>query len=368
MQEKITIEKITDKIECHFPLQYATDFDNVGLLVGDKNSEITGVLITLDTTEKVVEEAIKNDCNFILSFHPIIFSGLKKITGRNYVERAVMKAIKNDIAIYAIHTALDVFKKGVSYKMAQVLGLENLQILIPEKNTLLKLTTYTPLESAEKVRKAMLDAGAGRIGDYSDCSFNLKGIGTYKGGKNTNPHIGEPNVLQQVEEASVGVVFERHLTPQILKALFATHPYESVAYDMIPLENKHPEIGMGMLGDFSKSLTEIDFLDRLKNIFGTPALRHSQLLDRSISKVAVLGGAGSFAIEKAIALGADAYVSADFKYHDFFKAEGKILLVDIGHYESEQFTKDLLFDFMHENFTKLSTKITTLRTNPVFYS
>ena len=368
------IKEITQFIEELSPLAYAEDFDNVGLLVGDFETKVTGILVTLDCLEETVDEAIQSKCNLIVSFHPIIFSGLKKINGKNYVERAVIKAIKNDIAIYAMHTALDNTNRGVSDKMADVLGLKNKKVLIPKAKTLKKLTTYVPPSSAEEVRQALFEAGAGNIGKYSHCSFNASGEGTYLGNEESDPAVGEKEVMQQVSELLITVIFDSHLEAKLLRALRKSHPYEEIAFDIITVDNRHPEIGMGMVGDLAEETGTKQFLSSLKSTFGTPVLRHSRLSSRTIRKVAVLGGSGSFAIEDAIASGADVYVTSDLKYHDFFRAENRIVLVDVGHYESEQFTKNLLADYLTKKITNFAPALPAGRvvlsknsTNPINY-
>ncbi len=362
------IKQITEIIEELCPLAYAEDFDNVGLLVGSPDQEVTGVLVTLDCLEKTVEEAIDSKCNLIVSFHPIIFSGLKKINGNSYVERTVIKAIKNDIAIYAMHTALDNSIRGVSDKMAEVLGLTNRKILIPKPKTLKKLSTYVPPSAAEAVRQALFEAGAGNIGNYSHCSFNAPGEGTYLGDESSQPAIGEKEVLQKVSELLITVIFDSHLQGEILKALRASHPYEEIAFDIITVDNSHPEIGMGVIGELEKEEETTEFLNRLKSTFGTPVIRHSDPVAAHVKKVAVLGGSGSFGIQRAVSAGADVYVTSDLKYHDFFKAENKILLVDIGHYESEQFTKDLIYNYLQEKFPNIALHLSKVNTNPIKYA
>ena len=342
----IHIKDITDYIELLAPLHYAESFDNVGLLIGDSKAKVTGVLVTLDTLENVVDEAIANNCNLIVSFHPIIFTGLKKINTTNYVERTVTKAIKNDIAIYAIHTALDNCFKGVSAKMAEMLGLESLKILTPKSGLIKKLSVYVPEKQSDAVRNALFSAGAGSIGNYEDCSYNLKGLGTFKGKENSNPTKGIPGELVQEVEVLTTVIFEKHLESNIIQKLKEVHPYEEIAYEIVTTNNSHQRIGMGMIGELNPKMNENDFLQSIKETFKTGMIRHSGMLGKNIHKVAVLGGSGSFAIENAKKMGADVYVSADFKYHDFFKAENKILLVDIGHYESEQYTKNLMVDYL----------------------
>ena len=363
----MTIKDITDSIEEIAPLHYAEDFDNVGLLIGNYSTAVTGVLVTLDTLENVVDEAIANKCNLIVSFHPIIFSGLKKLNGSSYVERVVIKAIQHNIAIYAIHTALDNSVKGVSAKMAEVLGLKNTKILLPKSGMIQKLTTYVPNKDAEKVRKALHKAGAGDIGNYSDCSFNMQGVGTYRGNENSNPTLGEKGTFHTENETFISVVYEKHLENDILQALFKAHPYEEVAYDIVTTNNRHQHIGMGMVGELENELSEKDFFKNLKKRFNLESIRHSKLLNTPIKKIAVLGGSGSFAIDAAKHSKADIYISADFKYHEFYKAENQLILADIGHYESEQFTKNLLADYLTEKFRNFAIILSKSNTNPINY-
>ena len=361
------IKDVTNYIEELAPLAYAEDFDNVGLLIGDYNTKVTGVLVTLDTLEETVDEAIAQNCNLIVSFHPIVFSGLKKINGNNYVERVVLKAIQNNIAIYATHTALDNVNNGVSAKMCEVLGLQNCKTLIPKKGIIKKLTTYVPIAEAENLREKLFEAGAGAIGNYDNCSFNIDGKGSYRGNKNSNPTLGEKGKVTFTEETSISVTFDSYLEGKILQALFNTHSYEEVAYEIITLNNSNQNVGMGMIGEFSDTMDEKEFLTFVKKTFKTDCVRHSELLNKKIKKVAVLGGSGSFAIKNAIKAKADAYISADFKYHEFFTAEKKILLADVGHYESEQFTKNLLFDYLSEKFSTFAIILSEKSTNPIHY-
>ena len=369
-----TVKHITTQIEELCPLTYAEDFDNVGLLVGDEQQTVTGVLVTLDCLETTIDEAIQNDCNLIVAFHPIIFKGLKKLNGKSYVERTVIKAVKNDIAIYAMHTALDNSFKGVSAKMAEMLDLENTQVLLPQKGHLRKLTTYVPENSVDEIREALFQAGAGHIGNYSHCSFNLRGEGTYLGNEHSDPTVGEKGKLETVGEHFISVIFERHLEPNILKALDDTHPYEEVAYDIVGLENIHDRIGMGMIGELKQALSPHNFFENLKRTFGLQIIRHSEITKNEIKKVAVLGGSGSFAIEAAIKSGADIFITADLKYHDFYRAEEKLILADIGHYESEQFTKNLLVEYLTKKITNFAPALPEGRiilsknnTNPINY-
>ena len=361
------IKDITDYLEELAPLDYAEDFDNVGLLIGNYSDSVTGVLVTLDTLEKTVEEAITKKCNLIVSFHPIIFGGIKKLNGNSYVERVVLKAIQNDIAIYATHTALDNSKNGVSAKISEVLGLKNNKILLPKKGILKKLTTFVPIENAEKLRNALFNAGAGNIGNYDRCSFNIDGEGTYRGNQNSNPTIGKKGENHTENETQISVLYESKNEATILASLQKNHPYEEISYHLLTTENVHQNIGMGMIGDLPTEMEENEFLLFLKERMKTACIRHSNLINKKIKKVAVLGGSGSFAISDAIKAGADAYVSADFKYHEFFKAENKIILADIGHYESEQFTKNLLVDYLTKKFSNFAIVLSEESTNPIYY-
>lgn len=361
------VKEVTSILEEIAPLQYAEDFDNVGLLVGNDDAEVTGVLVTLDTLEVTIDEAIEKKCNLIISFHPIIFSGLKKLNGSNYVERVVIKAIENKISIYAIHTALDNSNEGVSAKMCAILGLKNTQILIPKKNILKKLTTYVPIKNAVDLRDSLFKAGAGNIGNYDACSFSISGEGTFRGNENSNPTLGEKGVLHTEKEIQITVIFELKNEGHILKALKENHPYEEVAYEVITIENSYQNVGMGMIGELTSAKDEKDFLEFLKKTMNTECIKHSALLHKKIKKVALLGGSGSFAIEAAKKAGADVFISADFKYHDFFKAENSILLADIGHYESEQFTKNLIVDFLTKKISNFAIILSEKRTNPIYY-
>jgi len=361
------VQDVIMHLEALAPLVYAEEFDNVGLLVGDKTKEVTGVLVTLDTLEVVVDEAIETNCNLIVSFHPIIFKGLKKITANTYVERVLIKAIEHKIAIFSIHTALDNAFKGANAGLCEILGLKNKAILIPQVGTIKQLTTYVPEKNAEDVRKALFESGAGRVGNYTDCSFNSTGIGTYKGNEQSNPVIGERHCLQKVSELKITVSFEKHLENDVLKTLFSSHPYEEVAYEIITLENNNQHIGMGMIGQLEHPMDETAFLKFVKTCFKCDVIRHSKLVDRPIQKVAVLGGSGSFAIEAAKAAGADAFITSDLKYHDFFSAENKLLLADIGHYESEAHIKNILVAHLKKKITNFAILLSKTNTNPVTY-
>ncbi len=363
----MTIRNITNFIEELAPLQYAENFDNVGLLIGNFNTQISNVLVTLDTLEETVDEAIARNCNLIISFHPIIFSGLKKLNGTTYVERVVLKAIKNNIAIYATHTALDNSFLGVSAKICEILGLQNTKILIPKRGVIKKLTTYVPIDSLEKIRTALFKAGAGNIGNYNNCSFTVNGNGTYQGDENSNPILGKRGEFHTENETFLSLLFESKNEQKILNTLHKHHPYEEVAYNVVTTDNIHQNIGMGMIGELPKPIDETTFLSFLKKRMNINCVRHSSLLRKPIKKVAVLGGSGSFGIPNAINSKADIYISSDFKYHDFFKSEKRILLADIGHYESEQFTKNLLVEYLTKKITNFAVILSEKSTNPIYY-
>ncbi len=361
------LKALTTFLETLAPLAYQESYDNSGLITGDSSREVTAALVCLDSTEEIIDEAIKRKCNLVIAHHPIVFSGLKKLTGRNYIERTVIKAIRNDIAIYAIHTNLDNVYQGVNAKICQKLGLKNPRILSPKKNLFRKLVTYAPTAHAEKVRQAMCDAGAGNIGKYDQCSFNNTGIGTFRAGPDAKPFSGKVGELHREEETRIEVFFEAIREKAILAALMSSSPYEETAYDVYVLENEHSQVGSGMVGELESPLDEKDFLNLLKTTFHTRGLRHTRLTGKKISRVSVCGGSGSFLLNDAIASDSDAFVTADYKYHQFFDADGKILLADVGHYESEQFTKELIFEVIREKFPTFAIHLSEINTNPVNY-
>jgi dinuclear metal center YbgI/SA1388 family protein len=361
------IHQIISVLQEIAPLPYAEDFDNVGLLVGNENQICSGILVCHDALESVITEAIEKKCNLIICFHPILFSGLKKITGNNYVEKSIIKAIKNDIAIYALHTALDNHQDGVNQIFSEALGLINTKILIPKEQFIKKLVTYTTPENATAIRSAMHQAGAGKIGNYENCSFNSVGFSTYQGNEKSNPVIGKKGNLTQTDEVKIEITFEKHLESKILKALFDNHIYEEVAFEIYNLQNKHQNIGMGKIGELENEMPEIEFLNFVKNKLQCGVIRHSTLLNKPIKKVALLGGAGSFAIKNAILAQADIYLTADLKYHDFYQSENQIVLADIGHFESERYIKNYIVDFLTKKFLNFAIVLSEENTNPVYY-
>lgn len=363
----MNIKNIIELLDELAPSSYQESYDNAGLITGNSSLDCTGVICTLDATEEVILEAKQKGCNLVVAHHPIIFGGLKKITGKNYVERAIITAIKNDITIYAIHTNLDNLLTGVNGKMAEKLGLENRQVLLHKQNNLMKLIVFAPIPDAEKVREAIFRAGGGNIGKYSECSFNIKGTGTFKPGEGTNPHIGEAGKRETTDEEKIEVIFPVYLKEKLVSAMTEAHPYEEVAYDLIALSNYFQEVGSGLIGELPEEMDETAFLQVVKQEFDVQVIRHTPLLEKKVKKVALCGGAGSFLIKNALSSGADFYITSDVKYHEFFDAENRMVIADIGHWESEQFTIDLLYDVLHSKFTTFAVQKSEIKTNPVNY-
>jgi dinuclear metal center YbgI/SA1388 family protein len=361
------IQEVIAVLEDLAPPSYQESYDNAGLLTGQAGWDCTGILCTLDATEAVILEARKKNCNLVVAHHPIIFSGLKKINGNNYVEKAVIAAIRNEVAIYAIHTNLDNISAGVNGKIAEKLGLKNIEVLLPKENNLRKLYTFVPRDKTEVVRDAIFKAGAGHIGNYSECSFNVYGKSTFKAGEGTNPYVGEIGKRHEEDEIKMEVIFPAYLQARIISAMIEAHPYEEVAYDIIPLGNYFKEVGSGIIGELPESLEEPGFLQMLKTTFQLKVIRHTALTGNTVKKVAICGGAGSFLIKKALAAGAGFFVTSDVKYHEFFDAEGKMVIADIGHFEIEQFTPDLLTDVLQQKFPTFAVLKTETDTNPVKY-
>lgn len=362
------VQDIIQAIEEYAPPAYQEGYDNSGLQVGDRQAGVKAVLIGLDVTEALLDEAIQRGANMIVAHHPLLFSGLKQISGRNYIERIVRKAIKNDINIYACHTNLDNVRNGVNAKIAEKLGLRKTAILSPMGDSLYKLFAYAPVDDAASVRDAMFAAGAGHIGRYSECSFNTPGKGTFRPGEGTNPAIGQSGgQREEVNEVKIEVLVDKGRRQQVLKALFAAHPYEEVAYEIIALGNANQDLGAGMVGELAEPMEETTFLQHIKNNMKADCVRHTALLGRKVKKVAVCGGSGSFLLKDAIRAGADVFITGDFKYHQFFDAEGRIVIADIGHYESEQFTTEIFLGIINRKFPNFATLLSNLSTNPVNY-
>jgi dinuclear metal center YbgI/SA1388 family protein len=367
MDAIIKIKDVTRYLETLAPVPYQESYDNAGLLTGDFNVEVKGVLVSLDCTEEVIAEAIESQCNLVVAHHPIIFKGLKKLTGANYVERTIIKAIKNDVAIYAIHTNLDNIQNGVNQKICEKIGLHKTRILAPKEDTLNKLVTFVPRDNVGAVMSALYEAGAGQIGKYKNCSFQQEGQGTFMPTEGTNPYVGQPNTQEHVTEVRAEVIFPSYLKRQLLDALRKTHPYEEVAYYISSLLNDNQEVGSGMIGELNFPMEPLEFLQSLKDRMELNVVRHTSLLNKNVQKIAVCGGSGGFLLPKAIQQGADVFITADYKYHEFFDADKKIIIADIGHYESEVFTKELLVDVLMKKFRTFAINFSKTHTNPISY-
>lgn len=362
------VKEIIAAIEEFASPLYQESYDNCGLQVGNTEDVVKGVLLSLDVTEAVVDEAMERGCNMIIAHHPLIFSGLKRISGRNYVERVVLKAIKNDISIYAAHTNVDNMYNGVNKKIADKLGLINTSILSQRTDTISKLYTYAPVEAAAKVREAMFAAGGGNIGKYTECSYNSTGKGTFKPHSNANPVIGEPGGDREiVDEVKIEMIVEKHAQTAVIRALFDAHPYEEIAYELIQLPNPNQEIGAGMVGSLPSPMPEADFLALVKDRMKAGCIKHTALAGKNIERVAICGGSGSFLLKDAIAAKADIFITSDFKYHQFFDAEGKIIIADIGHYETEQYTPEIFEAILKKKNPTFAVLLSILSTNPVKY-
>jgi len=354
-------------LDTAIPLSFQEGYDNSGLQVGFPEKEISSALLAIDITEEVMDEALKKGCNLVISHHPLIFSGLKKITGITFTERILVKAIKDDIAVYSAHTNLDTVSFGVSSKMAEKLNLQNVKVLVPLKNRLLKLVTFIPESHLLKVREALFEAGAGVIGNYDKCGFTVPGTGSFRAGDNSNPYVGETGKIHFENEVRFETVLFSHLKEIVIRTLLSAHPYEEVAYDLYPLDNENIVAGLGCTGEFDQPLSETDFLGLVSSLFGSGIVRYSKLTGRRVKKVALCGGSGASLLSDAIASGADVFVTADIKYHNFFDADNKILLADIGHFESEKFTTEILYNLIIKKFPKFAVRFSETNTNPINY-
>jgi dinuclear metal center YbgI/SA1388 family protein len=363
----IQIKTITEYLNQEFPIADQEDWDNCGLLIGYPYQEVTSALLCVDVTEEIVEEATRLKCGLIISHHPLIFGGLKRITGKTYVERIVQNAIKNNIAIYAIHTNLDNHINGLNYLLASKLGLSNLKILRPKPDMLRKIVTFCPPDHAEKVRNAIFEAGAGRIGNYDSCSYNSLGEGSFRANANADPFTGEIDKLHFEKEVKIEAIYPVYLEQQIIAGMIKAHPYEEVAYDIMLLGNKNTYRGSGIIGNIEPEILVYDFFEKVKKVCGLPLIKYNGNLDNRVATIALCGGSGSFLIRDAMKAGAQVFLTADLKYHDYFLPEGKMVLGDIGHYESEQFSKDLIAQVLMKKFPNFAALKTNTNSNPVKY-
>jgi len=361
------VKDITAFIESKIPLEFQEDYDNSGMILGNPQQEITAVLLCLDITEQILDEAISKNCNMIISHHPLIFKGIKRLIGSDAEQRMIIKAIKNNIAIYALHTNLDNSFEGLNEQLCKKFEVINYKILLPSANSLNKLVTFCPHDFAEKVRMSLFNAGAGHIGNYDCCSYNIQGQGTFRALDDAKPFVGEINKLHFEDETRIEVIFPSFLEKVLIRTLIENHPYEEVAYDIYSLKNRYEKSGAGLVGDLAHERDLFDFFKSIKEETGIPVIRHTIPTGKKIKRVALCSGSGSFLIQEAINEHADLFLTADFKYHDFFKAQGKLVLADIGHYESEQFVKEWIYSVLIENFSTFAVLISETNTNPVKY-
>ncbi len=361
------IKDILQVIESFAPIALQESYDNAGLIIGNPESPVKAALLCIDVTETVIEEAKSLGANLIIAHHPLIFTGLKKINGSDMVQRCVIQAIKHDIAIYAVHTNIDNVINGVNGKIADKIRLTNRKILQPKSGMLVKLITFVPKLHVQRVREAIFEAGGGQIGNYDACSFNAEGYGSFRPNEEAKPFVGKSHQIHYEDETKIEIILPAYLQHRAIAALIQAHPYEEPAFDVIPLLNAHKEIGSGIIGELVKPEKARDFLQRIKDIFDVKVVRHTALINKNIHKVAVCGGAGSFLLGEAIRVGADIFISGDFKYHEFFKAEDRIIIADLGHFETEQFTKDLLFEIIQNKLPTFALHISKINTNPILY-
>ncbi|HBI81630.1 MAG TPA: Nif3-like dinuclear metal center hexameric protein [Bacteroidales bacterium] len=363
----MTVRDITLIVESFAPLAFQEDYDNSGLLVGNANMEVKGVLLAIDVTPHVVNEAKERGANLIVAHHPIIFKPLKHITGEGYVEQVVMDAIKNDIAIYAAHTNVDSVFGGVSFRIAEKMGLTNTQVLAPLQGQLVKLVTFAPTEHAERVRQAIFSAGAGVIGNYDSCSYNTQGQGTFRAGEGTNPFVGKKGEIHFEPEVRIETVVPRHKLAEVIKSMIDAHPYEEVAYDVFPLDLPYKKAGLGTVGDLPAPIEIMKFLSHVKHQLKTQFVRYTNPIKQYVNRIAICGGTGISLLNDALAAKADVFITADVKYHQFFDAENLIVIADVGHFESEQFTVDIFYDLLSKKLPNFAILKSDVRTNPINY-
>lgn len=364
----MTIGHIISVLEAFAPVALQESYDNCGLILGSALDECRGALLTVDCTEAVVDEAIARDCNLIIAHHPLIFKGIRRLNGRTDQERTVLKAVRNNIAVYACHTCLDSAPGGVSQRMAGMLGLESVAPLEQPQGKLLKLTAYVPEADADSLRLALADAGAGEIGNYDFCSYTVNGIGRFRAKSGANPYVGEIGEIHSENEECVQVVLPAWRRGAVERALLQTHPYEEPAYEFITLDNAPVMTGLGAVGILTEPVTPAQLVAKVKETFGSPVARCSAYpSDSQIRRVAVCGGSGASLIGRAIAAGAQSIVTSDVKYHDFVDYAGDILIIDIGHHESENCAKSIFFDIISEKFPKFALWYAKADVNPINY-
>ena len=366
----MTVQDVATALEAWAPPGSKLSYDNVGLQVGDPNRAVTTVLIALDLTPAVVDEAEAMGADLIVTHHPLLFKPLKRLGPTDFVSGLAYRLAQLGIAYYAIHTNLDAAPDGVSFALAEHLGLESVRFLDGMRDSLAKLVTFVPASHADAVRAALAEAGAGRIGDYTACSFSSSGTGRFRPGAGTDPFSGTPGALESVDEVRLEVEVARWDVARIVRALLQAHPYEEVAYDVYHVEQSATRAGLGAVGTLATPEPLRDFLRRVSDRLDAASLRYVGDDDALIETVAVCGGSGSSLIAQARAAGADAYVTADVTYHTFFEplsldGTPQLALIDAGHYETEWITERLLTDWLAAQFEGLSVRATAHRTSPM---
>jgi len=364
----MTIKQVTQFLEQKFPLYLQEDFDNCGVQCGDVRQEITGAMVCFEMSEQVIDEAIAEGCNLVISHHPLILKrGITKILPTDRVGAMICKALAHNMVLYSMHTNIDSGVGGGNDVFAEKLNLQNVKVLEPHKGLYRKLVVFVPKENAEALKSALFEIGCGVQGNYDSCGYTVHGQGQFRPLKGANPHIGEENQLEHVEEERIEMIYPTGLQRTVVQAIYEHHPYEEPAFDLLPLENESRTIGLGRIGELPKVMPVSEFLECLKDKLGFEHCRYAGDTTKMIHKVAVCGGGGSSFIDLAIASGADAYVSGDFKYHDFFKSHSGTLLVDIGHYEGEYFIKNIIHQQIKENFTNFAALISKMEKVEVKY-
>lgn len=361
------ISQIIEALEDFAPLPLQEDFDNAGLQVGFAGDHLRGILVCLDVTEEIINEALDLDCNLIITHHPLIFKPIKKLTGKTYIERCVMAACRHNIAVYSAHTNLDNAYQGVNFKLAEKIGLQNVRVLKPKEDALLKLVTFVPVDHADSIRNVLFNADAGHTGDYDSCSFNVEGEGTFRALEYTNPFVGKRGELHRESEIRIETVIPAYRKSSVLRMLLAAHPYEEPVFDFYPLANTWNRAGSGVVGELPIEEDEESFLQRIKAIFQLKSIQHSPFTGRMIRDVALCGGSGAFLIKDAIAYGADVFLTGEAKYNDYYDVEDHILLGVLGHYETEVCTKEIFYDVITKKIPNFAIHFTSVNTNPVNY-
>ena len=367
----MTGNEIIKYLEDWAPKGIAWEKDNVGLQVGDPKIKIRNIILSLDLNEEVVDSAIKENCNLIITHHPLLFYPLKDLDFSKS-KKAIMieKMIKNDITLYSAHTNLDFTKHGVSYQLAKRLSLRNIKFLKNLSNNQVKLSVFVPLAHLDKVSDAIYQAGGGIIGEYSNCSFRTSGKGTFSGSVQSNPSIGKKGVVETVEEVKLEVLVDQWKLSHVISSIKIAHPYEEIAYDVYPLLKENVNYGIGAIGELNKQMIPGEFLKLVSSKLNVPAFRYTKNGRKKIKTVAVCGGSCSELIDEAMKQKADAFITADLKYHSFQDAEGNILLIDAGHYETEVPVLDEIKHRLEKLLIK-NKKIRVLKfrgsTNPVVF-